>query len=113
MKITMELSMQMNGWAAQVKSAAFRHCYPGGIYEGSDGARRLARECGIALADFGEAGEYFIPNTYSTICVLAYNLKPPIDAKVWNTEMRESYNEQMQERKEHIKALEEKEKQEV
>ena len=64
------------------------HCHnPDGIYHGIEGAKRLAREVGPALADF-EDYEKLIGNTYSGICVMAYNLCPPIGASVWFAELR-------------------------
>lgn len=75
-------------WMTRVRLAAMRHCLdPDGIYYGEEGAKRFARECGPALLDFPD-GEKRISETYSGICVMAYDLKPPIDASVWFDEMR-------------------------
>lgn len=79
--------MKFNDWMTSVSNAAKRHCLdPDGLYYGVEGAKRLARECGPALLDFPD-GERQIWSTYSGICVRAYDLKPPIDAKTWLTEM--------------------------
>lgn len=65
---------------------AKRHCInEGGLYYGIEGAKRFARECGPALLDF-PGGERNAGSTYSGICVRAYDLRPPIDAKIWMAE---------------------------
>ena len=75
-------------WMTNVRLAAMRHCLDeNGIYHGVEGAKRLARECGPALLDFPD-GEKYISSTYSGICVMAYDLRPPIDADVWFAELR-------------------------
>lgn len=67
----------------RVAKAAGRHCLGSdGLYQGQEGAKRFARECGPALLDFDNP-ESLISSTYGGICVRAYNLKPPIDAKDW------------------------------
>ena len=71
-----------------VRTAAMPLCQPDGVYAGENGAMRLARECGPAMLDFGDYGEQSIGSTYSGICVIAYGLKPPIDAKTWLKELR-------------------------
>jgi hypothetical protein len=55
------------------------------IYKGRDGALRLAREVGYCLNDFPpeEAYEAF-RNSYNMVCVVGYDLKPPVSAKEWN-----------------------------
>ena len=68
----------------RVVNAAGRHCLEkDGIYATKEGAERFARECGPALLDFDDS-ESLVSRTYSGICVRAYDLKPPIDAKEWN-----------------------------
>ena len=60
-----------------------------GMYEGKEGALRLAREYGYGLRDFSEKErKEWIHSSYSCLCVMFYNLKPPIDAKDWITEIR-------------------------
>lgn len=78
-------------WMRTVANAAIPHCHEGGdeIYCGVEGAKRLAREVGPAIWDFGD--ERNIASTYSGICVIAYNLKPPIDAREWLDGVREGY----------------------
>lgn len=79
-------------WMRSVASAAMHQCLdPDGLYYGSEGCKRLARECGYAIPDFSQdkrTQDDYISLTYSTICVTAYNLKPPIDAKDWLDNMR-------------------------
>lgn len=84
------MNNSFNDWMGRVARAAIRHTFDDGIYAGRAGAIRLARECGPALLDFPD-GIKQIHSTYSGICVIAYNLKPPIDAKEWLTTMREAY----------------------
>ena len=68
----------------RVVNAASRHCLgKDGLYQGQEGAERFARECGPALLDFDNS-ELLVGSTYGGICVRAYGLKPPIDAKEWN-----------------------------
>lgn len=79
---------KFNDWMAAVRNAAFPLCLEGGFYAGVEGAKRLARECGPAILDFGECGLKNIGSTYSAICVIAYGLRPPIDAKIWLQELK-------------------------
>ena len=75
-------------WMSTMAQVAMRHCLnEGGLYYGVEGAKRFARECGPALLDF-PGGERNAGSTYSGICVRAYDLKPPIDAKAWLMELR-------------------------
>lgn len=86
-------------WMHIVSSVARTHCLHDGIYAGTEGCRRFARECAPALLDFADerhAPESFLGSTYSGICVIAYNLKPPVDAKDWLKWMRESLEEAKQ-----------------
>jgi len=60
----------------------------GCMYDGKEGAKRLAREYGRGLADFSEKEAWNeLKGSYGSLCVKLYNLKPPIDAKVWNKEV--------------------------
>ena len=57
-------------------------------YIGEEGALRLAREFGYGLKDYAEKERMdIVQNSYSTLCVRLYNLKPPISAKEWNEEI--------------------------
>ena len=58
------------------------------IYEGIDGALRLAREIGYCLRDSDdkEAKDYF-DRSYNEICVIGYDLKPPVNKKEWDAEV--------------------------
>ena len=81
-----------NVWMRRTAMAASAHCYsPDSLYFGPEGAKRLGRECGPALLDFGQFGIDNIGATYSAICVIAYQLRPPINAKDWLTAVREGY----------------------
>ena len=71
-------------WMRHDANCAMHQCYDG-IYVGEEGAKRFAREVGPCLLDFPDADP---GATYSGICVIAYRLKPPIDAKTWLTELR-------------------------
>lgn len=77
-------------WMRRVAGAAMCHCADeNGLYHGREGALRLARECGPAIPCFHKYGEKNIGATYGAICVIAYNLKPPIDADEWLNALRE------------------------
>jgi len=81
---------QFNDYVSRLRDSAYRHCQPGGMYDGTGGAKRLAREIGFALSDFTNDEREIrdlISRTYSCICVMVYHLKPPIDASVWAKEM--------------------------
>ena len=75
--------MTFNDWMRYCADSALRQCYEG-CYVGEEGAKRFAREVGPCLLDFPDAEP---GATYSGICVIAYGLKPPIDAKTWLTEL--------------------------
>lgn len=64
------------------------------LYEGREGALRLAREYGSALADgLAEEAENLMQNglAYNEICVKGYNLRPPVSLKEWQDEVRRAY----------------------
>lgn len=87
------LRADFSAWMRRTAMAASLHCYSSdSVYFGPEGAKRLGRECGPALLDFGEFGIDNIGATYSAICVIAYQLKPPIDAKDWLAAVREGYD---------------------
>lgn len=80
-----------NRWMRTEVQACMRHCHDGELYAGEDGARRFAREVGACLPDFSKDEkdlQDMMSSTYSGICVIAYQLKPPVDAKAWFAEMR-------------------------
>lgn len=58
------------------------------IYEGKAGALRLAREIGYCLRDSDdkEAKDYF-DRSYNEVCVVGYDLKPPVNKKEWDAEV--------------------------
>lgn len=86
-------------WMRSIASAAMRYCHDtDGIYYGPEGCKRLARECGYAIPDFTlnrDEQNSLMLSTYSCICVIAYNLKPPIDSKDWSKSMREGRDKAM------------------
>lgn len=84
-----------SGYMQRVVNAAGRHCLgKDGLYQGREGAKRFARECGPALLDFDNP-ESLISSTYGGICVRAYGLKPPIDAGEWVDNLRLGMNRAM------------------
>ncbi len=59
-------------------------------YTGKEGAKKFAREFGYGLNDFDLTEKELkdvVQSSYSVLCVRAYNLKPPIDAKIWVKEI--------------------------
>lgn len=83
------ISEKFNRWMSSTARAAAHLCTGGMLYDGKDGCQRFARECGAALPDFGDYGVNNIGATYGAICVVAYNLRPPVDASDWLEWMRE------------------------
>jgi hypothetical protein len=62
-----------------------------GIYHGKEGCLRLARDYGTGLADMPpEAAKDDLHSSYSVLCVRAYLLRPPIDAKEWANEAQKA-----------------------
>lgn len=88
-------AMSFSEYASRVSSSAMRLCRDGGLYSGKDGAMRFGRECGYALPDFPDY-EKLISSTYSSICVRAYNLSPPIDAKDWVVAIKSGINKRIE-----------------
>lgn len=86
-------------YMSRIRSAAKRHCMlEDGVFYGKDGAKRFARECGPALVDFSSDPrniQDMISSTYSGICVIAYGLKPPINAGEWFKAMREGVENEL------------------
>lgn len=87
------MEQKFQNWMSAVAHAPAEIFHGEGLYAGVDGCKRLARECASAIPDFGEYGEKNINATYSGICVIAYNLCPPVDAGVWLGWIREKLNE--------------------
>ena len=66
------------------------------IYNGKDGCLRLAREYGAGLADLpGNEAKDELQSSYGVLCVRAYLLKPPIDAKEWINEAKKGMERAM------------------
>jgi len=65
------------------------------MYEGREGALRLAREYGSCLTDSPdhEAREA-MRNSYMQLCVRGYNMSPPVNADEWYDEVMRSYYDQ-------------------
>lgn len=93
-------------WMRAVSTRAKKLCNnPNDIYYGEDGCRRFAKECGYAIPDFTfdrDIQNEMIQSTYSCICVIAYDLKPPIDAKEWFAKMREGRDRAMEIRENEV-----------
>lgn len=83
------MGQKFQDWLSAVAHAPAEIFHGDGPYVGVDGCKRLARECAPAILDFGEYVEKNINSTYSGICVIAYNLRPPVDAGVWLGWIRE------------------------
>ena len=77
------VSAGFSKWMRETRQAAAHLCAHGGLYGGVDGCRRFARECAPAILDFGDYGRKNIGSTYGGVCVISYDLKPPVDAKQW------------------------------
>ena len=76
-------------YMSKMRSAVSNHLNnPDSMYYGKDGHLRLARECGVALNDFDEAGQKeILSSSYGMIYVIGCKLKPILDAKEWTSEM--------------------------
>ena len=94
MKANNPEATRFQNWMAATREAARHLCRDGELYSGSEGCRRFARECAPAILDFGEYGKKHISATYSGICVIAYDLKPPVNAAAWLNWIREKIAEQ-------------------
>ena len=90
------MEKEFRNWMSRVAHAPTELFHGDGIYADANGCKRLAHECATVILDFGEHGEKNINSTYSAICVIAYNLHPPVDAKVWLGWMREKLDEEKQ-----------------
>lgn len=89
---------KFRNWMTDISHAATYQCYDG-LFYGEEGAKRFARECGAALPDFSRTEkdlQDMCSSTYSGICVIAYNLRPPIDSKEWRKGLYEGINKAMQ-----------------
>lgn len=58
------------------------------LYRGRDGALRLAREIGYCLKDYPDEEAYqAFRDSYTYVCVMGYNRRPPVDKKEWDREV--------------------------
>ena len=65
-------------------NALLSNAYLREFYSGEKGCKRLAREYGVGLYDYSSKEQLSeIRKSYAYICVRFYDLKPPIDNKVW------------------------------
>lgn len=65
----------------------------GEIYEGKEGALRLAREVGFCLKDNPrEEALEAVRDSYNYVCIIGYILEPPIDKKEWDAEVMRGLN---------------------
>ncbi len=61
----------------------------GCIYNGKEGCLRLAMEYGAGLAKLPEnEARSELQSSYGVLCVRAYLLKPPVNAKEWINEAK-------------------------
>ena len=73
---------------------------PTGPYSGREGALRLAQEYGYGLAEYPEKEAFdALGRSYGMICVIGYDLKPPLDAKEWVREVRKGMERRKEVRK--------------
>lgn len=70
------------------------------LFQGKQGAERIAREYGRGLAELAEQDEAEaleeLRNSYISLCVRGYNLNPPINAKDWMKEVTQAFEEHRQ-----------------
>ena len=84
------MKREFNEYMSRIAHIAGIHTVNDGIYAGEDGCKRFAREFGAAIPDFTRDRREqanLIRSTYSAVCVIAYHLKPPLDAKGWVREV--------------------------
>lgn len=86
-----------NQYMRSMADALREACRPGGHYGDAEGALRLARSIGPAVADIArrdsKLANKFIKSTYSGICVQCYGLTPPVGAKQWMDAVRKGYEQ--------------------
>lgn len=83
---------------SELSNAAMWQCHDG-LYVGVEGCKRFARETGAALPDFSRDEKDLkdmCSSTYSGICVIAYQLKPPINANEWYKNLRVGVSKAME-----------------
>jgi hypothetical protein len=70
---------------------------PESIFSGRDGHLRMAREIGVALADFTEKEQReLFTSSYSSIYVRGCRFKPVLNNNEWIAEMRKGYDKAME-----------------
>lgn len=66
---------------------------PDSVFGGREGHLRMAREIGVALADFTEKEQReLLTSSYSSIYVRGCRLKPILNNDEWIAEMKKGYN---------------------
>ncbi len=66
---------------------------PDSVFSGREGHLRMAREIGVALADFTEKEQReLLTSSYSSIYVRGCKLKPILNNKEWIAEIKKGYN---------------------
>lgn len=76
---------KVSDYTYELRLVSYYHCLnPEGMYYGREGALRFAREYAVGLLDFPEKdAREELKCSYGKLCVLCYDLKPPIDASEW------------------------------
>ena len=70
------------------------------MYDGREGALRLAREYGSCLTDSPDhEARKALRDSYLQLCVRGYNMSPPVNAKEWHDEALKSYEKSLKRRK--------------
>ncbi|MCL9628273.1 hypothetical protein [Bacillus subtilis] len=75
-------------YLVNVKEALQTSLGQSNVYVGRDGSLRLAREIGFCLNDFNPAqARLALGDSYNLVCVMGYDLHPPLDKKDWDSEV--------------------------
>ena len=80
-------------YVTAVRKAVAKYCGADGIYSGEDGCRRLGREFGYGMGEFGQVGYDEISSTYTTLCKKVYGSPPPLDESEWSLTVRSGFAE--------------------
>ena len=62
------------------------------LYDGKEGALRIAREIGTCLAHYPKKQRDDAIQFSYDICIKAYDLRPPLDKKDWDDEVVKGVN---------------------
>lgn len=70
------------------------------MYDGREGALRLAREYGSCLTDSpDDEARKAMRDSYVQLCVRGYNMLPPVDADEWYDEVLRAYEKSLEKKK--------------